>query len=183
MIIGPPPAIPSTAEDDPVLSAYLERRENLVRFFAARSGSFSAAEDLSQELYLKLAARDVIGQVENPVALLYRIATNLMLDRVRSDSRAAARDAAWRQTAHTELAGQDIVEEPAADVALASKQRLQQLITLAEGLPPQMGRAFRLHKLEGLSHAQTAQVMGLSVKAVEKHISAALKAITRGLRR
>jgi DNA-directed RNA polymerase specialized sigma24 family protein len=37
-----------------------------------------------------------------------------------------------------------------------------------------MQRAFTLHKLDGLSHAQTAQVMGLSVKSVEKHISAAL---------
>jgi DNA-directed RNA polymerase specialized sigma24 family protein len=45
-----------------------------------------------------------------------------------------------------------------------------------------MGRAFRLHKLDGMSHAQTAQVMGLSVKAVEKHISAALKALTRSMR-
>jgi len=31
--------------------------------------------------------------------------------------------------------------------------------------------------LDGLSHAQTAQAMGISVKSVEKHISAALKAL------
>jgi DNA-directed RNA polymerase specialized sigma24 family protein len=44
-----------------------------------------------------------------------------------------------------------------------------------------MGRAFRLHKLEGLSHAETARAMGISVKVVEKHVSAALKALTRRL--
>ena len=48
-------------------------------------------------------------------------------------------------------------------------------------LPPQAQRAFRLHKFEGLSHAETARVMGLSVKAVEKHVSAALKALTAKL--
>jgi RNA polymerase sigma-70 factor (ECF subfamily) len=47
--------------------------------------------------------------------------------------------------------------------------------------PPQAGRAFRLHKLEGLSHAETARTMGLSVKAVEKHVSAALKALAAKL--
>jgi RNA polymerase sigma-70 factor (ECF subfamily) len=44
-----------------------------------------------------------------------------------------------------------------------------------------MGRAFRLHKLEGLSQAETARAMGISVSAVEKHLSAALKSLTRTL--
>ena len=183
LINRPAPSTPSAAPHDPVLRAYLDRRENLVRFFAARSGSFAAAEDLAQELYLKLAARSASAEIENPTALLYRIATNLMLDRARSEARSGARDAAWRQTARTSVGGVDIVDEPPADEVAASRQRLRQLIVAAEALPPQMGRAFRLHKLEGRSHAETAQAMGLSVKAVEKHVSAALKAITRGLRR
>ena len=49
-------------------------------------------------------------------------------------------------------------------------------------LPPQMGRAFRLHKLEGRSQAETAQAMGVSVKAVEKHIASAMKALASRLR-
>ena len=53
----------------------------------------------------------------------------------------------------------------------------------ATELPPQMQRAFRLHKLEGLSHAETAQAMGISVKSVEKHISAALRTLTARLGR
>jgi len=42
-----------------------------------------------------------------------------------------------------------------------------------------MRQAFRLHKLEGLSHAETARRMNISVSAVEKHISAALKLLLR----
>ena len=38
-----------------------------------------------------------------------------------------------------------------------------------------------LRCLEGLSHAETARAMGLSVKAVEKHVSAAVKALTARL--
>ena len=44
-----------------------------------------------------------------------------------------------------------------------------------ESLPPRMREAFKLHKLEGLSHAETARSMGISISAVEKHISGALK--------
>src|SRR6478735_9984528 len=64
---------------DPLLEIYLERRANLVRFFAARCGSRVVAEDLAQELYVKLATRDPAVTAENPVALIYRIATNVML--------------------------------------------------------------------------------------------------------
>jgi RNA polymerase sigma factor (sigma-70 family) len=170
-----------SASDDPLLAAYLERRANLVRFLAARAGSLAAAEDLAQELYLKLAARERTQEVGNPTALLYRMALNLMLDRARGEARATARDTAWRQTAHTQVAGVDVVDEPPADEAVAAAQRLRQLVAAVQELPPQAGRAFRLHKLDGLSHAETARAMGLSVKAVEKHVSAALKALTAKL--
>lgn len=164
--------------DDPLLAAYLEKRANLVRFLAARSGSLAAAEDLAQELYLKLAARDRGQDVGNPTALLYRMALNLMLDRARGEARAAARDTAWRQVAHAEVGGIDVADVPPADEAAASAERLRRLVAAVQDLPPQAGRAFRLHKLDGLSHAETARAMGLSVKAVEKHVSAALKALT-----
>lgn len=168
---------------DPLLEIYLERRANLVRFFAARCGSLTVAEDLAQELYLKLANRDLEVTAENPVALIYRIATNVMLDRARGEARASAREAAWRRVAHAAVGGEDVADEPSADDAVASRQRLRQLVDAVSELAPQMQRAFRLHKLEGKSHAETAQAMGISVKSVEKHISAALKALTLRLGR
>ncbi|WP_374471111.1 RNA polymerase sigma factor [Phenylobacterium sp.] len=163
--------------EDPLLQAYLVRRAHLVRFFAARVGA-AAAEDLAQELYLKLAGRPAGAEADNVAAFLFRTATNLMLDRTRGERRAAARDAAWRTTAHVDLGAEQLADEPPADEAVASRQRLRQLVDAVAELPPQMQRAFRLHKLEGLSHAETARVMGLSVKSVEKHVSAALKALT-----
>ena len=168
---------------DPLLEIYLERRANLIRFFAARVGSSAVAEDLAQELYVKLATRDLAVTAENPVALIYRIATNLMLDRARGEARTAAREAAWRIVAHDNIGGEDVAGEASADEVAASRQRLRQLVDAVAELPPQMQRAFRLHKLEGRSHADTARVMGISVKSVEKHISAALKALTARLGR
>lgn len=169
------------APTDPLLEIYLERRANLVRYFAARTGSLTVAEDLAQELFIKLASRDRSVTAENPVALIYRIAGNVMLDRARGEARAASRDAAWRLVSHASLGGVDVVAEPTAEEAAASRQRLRALVDAVSDLPPQMQRAFRLHKLDGHSHAETARLMGLSVKSVEKHISAALKALTARL--
>lgn len=168
---------------DPLVEIYLDRRQNLVRFFAARTGSLAVAEDLAQELYVKIATRDTAVTAENPVALIYRIANNVMLDRARGEIRSVTRDAAWRRLAHATVGDEDVAELVPADEAIASRQRLGQLVEAVGDLPRQQQRAFRLHKLEGKSHAETARVMGISVKSVEKHVSAALKALTAKLGR
>src|SRR6516164_3593014 len=89
-----------------LLDAYLSRRDDLVRFFAARLRSMAAAEDLVQDLYVRVASLDSDEPVENPSAYLYRLASNLMLDRLRSDRRSGARDSAWVQTQRLEVAGE-----------------------------------------------------------------------------
>jgi RNA polymerase sigma-70 factor (ECF subfamily) len=158
-----------------LLETYLEKRTSLVRFFAARLKSVGAAEDLVQELYLKLASLDPAEAIENPSAFLYRAAQNLLLDHQRQERRTSLRDGAWQEA--TELrAG-----EPAGEDALAARRRLARLAAIVEAMPTKMGQAFRLHKLDGLSHAETARLMNVSVSAVEKHISAALKLILRKL--
>jgi RNA polymerase sigma factor (sigma-70 family) len=168
-------------EDQPLLDVFLQKRENLVLFLAARLRSMATAEDLVQDLYLKVAAMEPQAEVRAPVALLYRMAANLMVDHVRSDQRASQRNAQWRRETHVIHDGQDIVAEPAADEALAAKQRARQLAEAVAELPPQMGRAFRLHKLEGLSQAETAQAMGVSRKMVEQHIGVAVRRLTERL--
>lgn len=156
---------------------YMEKRANLVRFFAARLGSAAAAEDLAQELYLKIAAQPDDEAIQNPMALLYRMGSNLMLDRLRQERRAVARESAWMSSATTRLGDEEIHDAPPADEVLAARQRLDLLLSELNALPPRMRRAFQLHKLEGLSHVETARAMGVSVSAVEKHVSAALKTL------
>jgi RNA polymerase sigma-70 factor (ECF subfamily) len=156
-----------------LLRLYLEKRASLVRFFAARLGSVAAAEDLVQELYLKLAALDPAAKVDNPSAFLYSAGHNLMLDRLRQDKRTGLRDGAWHEA-------QELLQgEPAVDDALASRRRLARLAAIVEDMPAKMSQAFRLHKLDGLSQADTAREMKISVSAVEKHISAALKTLLK----
>ncbi len=94
-----------TERTNELLDAYLSRRDDLVRFFAARLRSMVAAEDLVQDLYIRVANLGPGERVENPSAYLYRLASNLMLDRLRSDRRSVSRDGAWLHTQRTEMGG------------------------------------------------------------------------------
>lgn len=169
-------------QDTPLLRAFFEKRESLVLFLAARTRCMATAEDLVQELYLKIAALDPEEEVRAPSALLHRMAANLLVDHVRSAQRSGRRAAQWRSETRTFIGGDDVVSEPAADEVVISKERARLLAEAVAALPPQMGRAFRLHKLEGRSQAETARVMGVSVKMVEQHIAAAIRNLAQRLR-
>jgi RNA polymerase sigma-70 factor (ECF subfamily) len=164
----------------PLLGLYLAKREELKRYFTVRLRSAEAAEDLVQDMYLKVSnvPDDDIG---NATAFLYRLGSNLMLDRLKAQRRALARDTGWRAVTVSSLGGHDLADEPAADDAAAARQRLTMMVEALNSLPPVTRRAFRLHKLEGLTHVQTAEAMGLSRSSIEKHISAALKHLSKTL--
>ena len=170
------------AEDSVLVRAFLEKRENLLLFLAARTRSMSVAEDLIQDLYVKISTLEAGVEVRAPAALLYRMAANVMVDHVRSTQRSSRRNAQWRFDNRQVVGGEDVVDEPPADEVVMGKQRARQLADAVAELPPQMGRAFRLHKLEGLSQAQTAHAMGVSVKMIEQHIQAAIRNLTQRLR-
>ena len=144
-----------------------------MRFFRLRLKSGEAAEDLVQDIFLKIADLDD-SQIGNPAAFLYRLGWNIMLDTLRQQRRGAVRDVAWSITQHSTLFGEAVSETASADDAVAARQRLQRLLAMLETLNPKTQRIFRLHKFEGRSHAEVAAELGISRSSVEKHISAAL---------
>jgi RNA polymerase sigma factor (sigma-70 family) len=165
------PPIPHVS---PLVAVYFERREDMRRFFMARLGASDDIEDLVQELYLKVQGLDA-ELIDNPPAYLYRLASNLMLDRLRRRRRAGARDAEWRRENHASLGSTDVVDAPDAEAAVIARQRLQRLTESLKSLAPLTQKVFELHKFEGLTHAETAARLGISRSAVEKHVSLALK--------
>ena len=169
-------------DESELVRTFFQKRENLLLFLAARTRDMATAEDLVQDLYLKISTLGSDADVRAPSALLYRMASNLMVDHVRSRQRASRRDGDWRR----EAVGPDTPHEAAggaaADEVVIAKERVRQLTAAVTELPPQMQRAFRLHKLEGRSQAETAQVMGVSVKMIEQHIQAAIARLAQRLR-
>lgn len=162
---------------DGLMGAYLSSREALVRFLTARTGSTNEAEDIVQDVYFKLHSVDP-AEIQNPTAFLYRLASNLFIDRLRSARRREARDDAYA-TSNTELSGGEMVAQmPNPEQIMDSRQRLQQLMLTVESLPPQCQRVFMLHKLEGLSYSEVALKLGISKSGVEKHMMSALKRLS-----
>ncbi len=148
---------------------------DLVRFFTLRLRSPAAAEDLVQDIYLRLSGLAPSIEIQNLTAYLYRLGSNLMLDRLRGERRSANRDGAWLDSETTRVGSQEISAEPSAETAIAARQRLALLTEALKELSPQTQRVFRMHKFAGLSHPEVAAAIGISRSAVEKHMMIALK--------
>jgi RNA polymerase sigma-70 factor (ECF subfamily) len=164
-------------------SAYLTKREDLIRYFSVRLRSRESAEDLIQDLFVRICALEPEGVIDNPSAYLFRLANNMMIDRLRSAQRSGVRDEAWRRSQGVEVGGEAAADAASPEQAAASSERLRRTMEAIQGLPPRTRRAFELHRLEGLSQEQTAQRLGVSRKTVEKQVGAALKHLLAKLRK
>lgn len=169
-----------TAEPGSVLiDHYLRQRDALARFLRARLGPGADVEDLLQDVYLRVVTADADADIQNPRAYLYRLASNLLLDRARSRRQAAARDDAWRQVNHVVGAAEDVADLPSAEDVVAGRQRLAALLETLKTLPPKTQRVFRMHKFEGLGYAAVAAELEISRSSVEKHMMDALRVLVR----
>lgn len=162
--------------DNPLVATYLARREDLVRYFRVRLRSDEAAEDLVQDIYVKITGLSAEG-IDNPSGFLFRLGSNLMLDQIKQRNRAGRRDAEWRGATSSSAGGEDVSEAPSADAVTDARQRLARIIEVVKELPPPVQEAFRLHKLEGLTHTETAAAMNISKSSVEKYMMTCLKRI------
>jgi len=157
----------------PLAEAYWRRRADLLRLFAARSGARDEAEDLLQELFLKIDAIDA-ASIANPDAYLFRLAMNLMVDHQRRRISRQRRERLW-STESFALDNDRSSFGEAPDAGVERTETVMAIATAIEELPVRTRQAFRLHKLEDLTHAEVAQRMGISKSAVEKHIMRALR--------
>lgn len=165
------------------LASLLERlRPELLRFLAARCGNADEAQDVMQDLWLKLST-GAPGPVANGRAYLYRMASNLVLDRRRAQQRAMARDRHWIDDggdgAGTVLDRADPAQP--ADEAMIEREEAQVLRDAVAALPPGARRALQLYRFEGRKQDEIAAEMGISRSGVEKHLALAMRQLRNTL--
>ncbi len=152
----------------------------LLHFLTRSVKDRDTAADLAQESFARIYAAEQAGQagqaIRDPRALLYRTARNLVTDHHR---RSAVRAQVGEVADGGELAEADECAAPAAfepDVALSSAQGQGAMLSTINALPPRCREAFILYKFDGLSYAEVAERMGISVRTVEMQLQIAMKA-------
>ena len=142
-------------------------RPALVRYFTRQTGNPAEAEDLTQEVFVRLA-RSSRSTAASAEAYLFRVATNLVRDRarrekVRGDYRASV----------GAVEGLHIDSFDPHRVA-AGREAVRSVHDWILDLPEKTRRIFILYRLENLDRKDIADRLGLSRSSVDKHIAKAM---------
>jgi RNA polymerase sigma factor (sigma-70 family) len=127
------------------------------------------AEDLIQDAFVKMQEYcERGGQVRQPEGFLVRTVLRLAANA--------------RRDAHRNLYYEEPVENltlivdttPTPDEVLAGDQCLERVRDALDAVSRRTRDVFFMQRFDGLSYAQIAQRLGVSISAVEKHIASAL---------
>jgi RNA polymerase sigma factor (sigma-70 family) len=149
---------------DQIFSDRAALRKYLRRFTAGAED----VEDLVQEAYVRVCGMPDGQVVDSPRALLFRIARNLAVDRARQKVTQATDDVADFGPLNVSS------EEAEPDEQVDLRRRFESFCAAVDSLPPLCRRVFVLRKVYQLSHAEIAQVLGLSHSTIEKHVAKGL---------
>jgi RNA polymerase sigma-70 factor (ECF subfamily) len=149
----------------PTLSQLVEiHYEEIKGYIQRKTGSSAVASDIVQETWLR-AARHSAKQPENPLAYLYRTATNLLLDKQRQDMTHGRYfdDSEWAEAVECPLAP--------PDRAAGVRQELEVLADALSDLPEKNRTVFLLSRCEGFTMREIALQLNINESTVEKQIA------------
>jgi RNA polymerase sigma factor (sigma-70 family) len=144
-----------------------KHRASLQRYFERRVRNRAEAEDLIQEVFLRLARRADFQSIDFIDGYLFEVAASVFQDRLRHRQSRA-------MNLHDEYREGHSPEEFSPERVLIAKESIGQVVQALQELPERVRMAFVLHRFEGLRHPEIAKRLGVSVSAVEKYVIRAL---------
>lgn len=147
-----------------VFDQYFDAIRNYIYFM---SSDVDLAEDIAQDAFVKLWDNRETIILSTVKSYLYTIARNLTLNYIKRDK------LKYNFIAQTEM-GQNNVSP---QYELEQKEFKEKLEAVIASVPEGNREVFLMNRIEGMKYSEIAERLGLSVKAVEKRMSKALKII------
>ena len=147
-------------------------------FFLRRMQNREEAEDLTQEVFLRILRRDETVPVDNPEIYIFRIAANLLRDRARKavthrQGEHASLDAGVSEFGDSGRLSAGLVEDRGPERVLLSQESLTEALRALDELGPRTRDIYMLFRIERMKQRDIAALYGMTVSAVEKHIAKA----------
>lgn len=144
--------------------AFFENRHELIAFLKAKLQCAATANDLCQDIYLKLQRVDDSCAIENCRGYLFTIAANLVADNLRKETR---RSSLWND-------GQDIAwltaENQTPEEICVARAEIDYLNRAVSELPELSRKIFYANRFENKTQREIAARFQISLSTVEYHI-------------
>ena len=151
----------------PRLSAYAHRFLN----------DSAVAEDLIQDIFIRFWEKYKGKDSESWVPVIFTMTRKRCLDHLKTATIKRSVFVPNVRISHEEemLFIEDLAGGVSAEDYLLMKELNKQIETIMDMLPARCREVFRMSRVDGFKNSEIAEKLGISEKAVEKHITAALK--------
>jgi RNA polymerase sigma factor (sigma-70 family) len=148
-------------------------RGALNRFFENRAPQLrNDAEDLTQEVLIRIARRGEGEPIERINGYVFQTASSVLTDRARRRAvRGGDQHVDYDEDRHA-------IEDFSPERVLLAREQVAMVRTVLERLPERVRAAFVLHRFDELGYAEIAKRLGVSVSSIEKYISQAMRELT-----
>lgn len=161
-------AVSGAPRTEPELDGWVRRYAPALRSYFARRVSEAEADDLVQEVFLRLHASRRDAPIENPERFLFTVARNILISRHRYNN-------ARRSASHEPLSdSSDPIDTLSPERIVIGADEYERIVQAILALPPRARAAFQFHRFEGLTYQQIAMRMGISHQSVKELIQRAL---------
>ena len=146
----------------------------LLSFFLRRIRNRAQAEDLAQEVLLKIIRAADEEQIENAESYVFKAAANLLHDHRR---RLRRNPTLSSQPLDETLAGgfeSELVEDRSPERVLLGEATLTEVLQALEELSELTRNVFILFRLENMKQKEIAALYGIGQSTVEKHVMRAM---------
>lgn len=157
-----------TAERAAIEALSVRFRPALIGYFRRRLKDTIEAEDLAQEVFLRMLRRGNVRELDDVRGYIFETASSVLIDRKRRGNvRQRSNHESFDPQGH---AG----ETPPIDRVFIGRESLSRVSVALFELPERTRTIFILRRLEGMRYSDIAQRLGISVSAVEKHVMRAM---------
>jgi RNA polymerase sigma-70 factor (ECF subfamily) len=160
----------SSSRERAALVTELFRNHNrtLVRFLQSKLQNQHEAREIAQEAYVRLLELERTGAVGFLRAYLFRIASNLAIDRLRSRNVRERIDTQWPDPL------EELVHEGPVEKEVFAADEMRVFWASLSELPEQYRTAFVMHRIDNLSTGEIGRRIGRSDRMVRRYLVYAL---------
>lgn len=158
-----------------IADAYRTHNPELIRFFVRYVQNVATAEDLSQDVFLRLAEWRQEIKRETVRSLVFKIARNLLNDYLRR--------VYVKKQYDSHVAESNILYDTSMESSIIAADLFRMECRIVAGLSRQRRTAYILSRFEGKSAADIAEIMGLSRRTAENHIFIGKKEVKESLKK
>jgi RNA polymerase sigma factor (sigma-70 family) len=145
---------------------FRDHNRSLVLFLASRLKDMQAAREVAQEAYVRVLELESPGAVSFLRAYLFKVASNLAIDRLRRQQSRARLDPVEKV--------EDFLDQVTPERTIIAREELAFLGKVITELPVKYQLAFRLYRVEDESFEEIARRMGLKERMVRRYVTNAL---------